>query len=54
MYFRVEDCDASTASAQELGAKAHVEPFTMDKVGRIAILADPLGSVFALYQSARS
>jgi len=53
IYFLVADCDASTARAKELGARAYMEPFTMEKVGRIAILADPQGSVFALYQSAR-
>lgn len=50
VYFLVADCDASTAKAKGLGAQAYAEPFTMDKVGRIAVLADPLGSVFALHQ----
>lgn len=54
VYFWVADCDAATAKAKELGARAHVEPFSMEKVGRIAVLADPQGSVFALYQSAPS
>ena len=52
IYFWVADCDAATARAKELGARAWVEPFSLEKVGRIAVLADPQGSVFALYQSA--
>ena len=52
IYFAVADCDASTAKAKTLGAKAYAEPFTMDKVGRIAVLADPQGSVFAFFQAA--
>jgi predicted enzyme related to lactoylglutathione lyase len=53
IYFWVEDCDATAAKAKELGAKAYMEPFTMENVGRIAVLADPQAAVFALYQSAR-
>ncbi len=54
IYFWVANCDAATAQAKQLGGRALVEPFTMEKVGRIAILADPQGCVFALYQSAHA
>jgi predicted enzyme related to lactoylglutathione lyase len=50
-YFLVADIDASAAEAESLGAKFHLRPMTMEKVGRIAVLADPLGAVFAFYQA---
>src|SRR5262249_49599995 len=34
LYFQVDNCDASTAKAKELGAKVHLEPMTMEGVGR--------------------
>jgi predicted enzyme related to lactoylglutathione lyase len=51
LYFLVSNCDETAAKAQELGAKIHLAPTTMEKVGRWAVLADPQGAVFALYQS---
>lgn len=50
-YFVVSNCDETAAKAKELGAKTHLAPMTMEKVGRMAILADPQGAVLALYQS---
>jgi predicted enzyme related to lactoylglutathione lyase len=49
-YFLVSDMDASAAKAESLGAKFCLRPMTMEKVGRIAVLADPQGAVCALYQ----
>jgi len=51
IYFLVNDCDASAAKAKQLGAKILMEPKTMEKVGRIAIIDDPQGAGFALYQT---
>jgi len=53
LYFLVESCDASAAKAKELGAKLHLEPMTMEGVGRMAVVADPQGAVFALFQPMR-
>ena len=50
-YFVVSNCDETAAKAKELGTKTLLAPTTMEKVGRWAILADPQGAVFALYQS---
>ncbi|HUQ90290.1 MAG TPA: VOC family protein [Bryobacteraceae bacterium] len=50
LYFLVSDCDATTAQAKKLGANILFGPMTMDKVGRMAFIADPQGAVFALYQ----
>jgi hypothetical protein len=50
LYFLVENCDATAAKAKELGAKLLMPPTTMEKVGRIAIIDDPQGAGFALFQ----
>ena len=50
LYFQTDDCDASTARAKQLGAKIYLGPMTMEKVGRMAVLADPQGAVFSLFQ----
>ncbi len=50
VYIQVEDCDGVTEKARGLGARVYMEPTTMQKVGRIAVLSDPQGAVFALFQ----
>ncbi|MGA2475386.1 MAG: VOC family protein [Terriglobia bacterium] len=50
VYFLVSNCDETAAKAKELGAKTLLAPTTMEKVGRWAILADPQGAVFAIFQ----
>ena len=50
LYFYVTGCDASAAKAKELGGRLYMEPMTIEKVGRMAIVADPQGAVFALFQ----
>ena len=50
LYFSVGDCDASASKAQSLGASLYMGPMTMEKVGRWAVVADPQGAVFALFQ----
>jgi predicted enzyme related to lactoylglutathione lyase len=52
-YFLVSSADETTMNADARGAKVYMQPITMEKVGRIAILADPQGAVFALYEAAR-
>jgi uncharacterized protein len=47
-YFAVEDCDASVARAQELGAEIRLAPVDVEGVGRFAKLADPAGARFAV------
>jgi len=47
-YFYVSDCDQTAATTKELGGKALLAPLTIEKVGRMAILADPQGAVFAV------
>ena len=47
IWFAVEDCDASTAKAVELGATVMMPPNDMD-FGRGAVVADPQGAVFGM------
>jgi uncharacterized protein len=49
-YFLVSDCDATTAKAQQLGAAVYLAPMTIEGTGRMAVLADPQGAVFAIFQ----
>ncbi len=51
-YFAVSDCDATAAKAKQLGATLHLAPMSMENVGRWALLADPQGAVFAIFQAA--
>lgn len=51
-YFAVQDCDATTEKAKELGANVYLAPMTMEGVGRMAVLADPQGAVFAIFKAA--
>ncbi|HUA44920.1 MAG TPA: VOC family protein [Solirubrobacteraceae bacterium] len=48
VYFGTADADADTARATELGANTLAPPMDIS-VGRIAVLQDPQGAVFALY-----
>jgi len=52
-YFQTSNCDATAAKAKQLGARFYLEPMSMENVGRLAILADPQGATFAIFQSAR-
>lgn len=51
LYFSTEDCAASAAKAATLGAATLMPATPLPEVGTIAILADPQGAVFALYQA---
>jgi len=52
-YFLVSDCDRTANQAKENGASFQVAPMTMEGVGRMAVIADPQGAVFALFQPSR-
>ena len=49
-YFYVSDCKASAAKGAQLGASTIMPAEALPDVGTIAVLADPQGAVFALYQ----
>jgi predicted enzyme related to lactoylglutathione lyase len=52
-YFQVDDVDASASKAKEMGATLYMPPTTMEGVGRMSVIADPQGAVFAIFKSAR-
>jgi uncharacterized protein len=52
-YFLTSNCDATAAKARQLGAKFYLEPMTVENVGRMAVIADPQGAVFAIFQPMR-
>jgi predicted enzyme related to lactoylglutathione lyase len=47
-YVAVEDVDATTKKATELGASALMEPMDVPNVGRIAVIRDAQGAVFGI------
>ncbi len=49
VYFQVADCEASTAKAQELGARVYLPPTGINENLQLSVLADPQGAVFALF-----
>jgi predicted enzyme related to lactoylglutathione lyase len=49
-YFNVADCKAAASRASQLGAGTLMPANLMPDVGTIAVLTDPQGAVFALYQ----
>lgn len=51
-YIEVEDCDATVARAQELGATVIIPAVDSPGVGRLAMLLDPFGAPFAVLTSA--
>jgi len=53
-YVTVESADDAAAKAKELGANVMAEPFDVMDAGRMAVLQDPTGAVFCLWQAARS
>jgi hypothetical protein len=53
IYYQVEDCDAAYAKATSLGAHGVVPPMAIEGTGRMAVIADPQGAVFALFQPGR-
>jgi len=50
VYFGTDDADATAAKAAELGGQVIVPPFDTP-VGRMAVLSDPQGAVFSLFQA---
>jgi predicted enzyme related to lactoylglutathione lyase len=50
-YLATEDADATTARAREAGAQVLAEPMSVLDYGRMAVLADPTGAVFGVWQA---
>ncbi len=50
-YVNVDDADATAKKATDLGAHVIVPPFDVMDFGRMAVIADPQGAVFCLWQA---
>ena len=50
-YVSIANVDESTKKAKELGATILKEPFDVFDVGRMSVIRDPTGAVFALWQA---
>jgi len=50
-YTHVDDVDATAAKAEQLGGSVLKAAWDIPQVGRLAVLADPQGAVFAIYKS---
>jgi hypothetical protein len=50
-YVWVDDADAASAKASEAGGAVLSEPFDVMDAGRMAVLADPEGAVFSVWQA---
>jgi predicted enzyme related to lactoylglutathione lyase len=53
LYVAVKDADSSAAQAGKLGGTIIEQPFDVFDVGRMALIADPTGAVFSIWQSKR-
>ena len=51
IYIAVENADVSAKRASELGGKICVAPFDVFDVGRMAVVQDPTGGTFCLWQA---
>jgi predicted enzyme related to lactoylglutathione lyase len=51
VYFAVEDCARAAQQAAALKGRVIAGPIDVPGIGRSAILADPSGAVFAVFQA---
>lgn len=49
-YVSVQDADATAAKVGEAGGSVMMDPMDVLDVGRMAVLADPTGAVFSIWQ----
>jgi predicted enzyme related to lactoylglutathione lyase len=49
-YVTVADADAAAGQSGELGGQVYQPPFDVMDAGRMSVLADPAGAVFAVWQ----
>jgi predicted enzyme related to lactoylglutathione lyase len=49
-YFQVTSVDGTASKAKELGGKVMIGPMEIPGTGRFAIVTDPQGAVFALFE----
>lgn len=52
IYFGTSDADGTVEKAKSLGGTVVVPPMDIPNIGRFAVLQDPQGAVFEVFQSA--
>jgi len=52
-YITVESADAAAESAKRLGATVHAPPFEVMEAGRMAVIQDPQGAFFIVWEPRR-
>lgn len=52
-YVAAHDVETVSRRATELGGSVLVDPFAVDGVARIALLGDPVGAAFGVWEKAR-
>jgi uncharacterized protein len=50
-YVSVQSADASAQHAKDLGGNVHAEPFDVMSAGRMAVIQDPHGAFFMVWQA---
>ena len=50
-YVAVADADASAAKVRDAGGTVFMDPFDIMDAGRMAVVADPEGAMFCLWQA---
>ncbi|HUJ23604.1 MAG TPA: VOC family protein [Bryobacteraceae bacterium] len=51
-YFLVANCDAGAEKAKQTGGTVKIGPMDIPNTGRFAVIGDPQGAVFAIFQPA--
>lgn len=53
-YVTVASADDAAAAAKEAGGSVHAEPFDVMEAGRMAVIADPTGAMFGVWEARQS
>ena len=53
IYIAVTNADETTKKAESLGAKTIMAPFDVMDVGRMAVIMDPTGAIFSIWQASK-
>ena len=51
VYFTVDDVDLKAKEAEAAGGTVHAPPFDVFDAGRMAVISDPVGAFFCLWQA---
>ena len=54
LYITVDNVDASAAKVPQLGGKVIVAPFDVMEAGRMAVIQDPTGAYFSMWQAIKN